>query len=92
MMKAQVRDDSDPVVLQVCGRIAESWAAELRRYWYAAKADHPGRPFSVDLRWVTFIDPSGEELLREMHRDGATFQAAGLLIQEVVNQITGGSK
>jgi len=47
---------------------------------------------AVDLRGVTFIDPAGEQLLKSMHRDGASFLATGLLIQEIVNQITGSAR
>jgi hypothetical protein len=46
----------------------------------------------VDLRGVTFVDPAGKRLLQRMHREGATFLASGLLIQEVVDQVTGGSR
>jgi hypothetical protein len=92
MMKAQFQEHDDEVILQVCGRVAEGWVEELERCWRAEKASHPAARFSVDLRCVTFIDHAGERLLGLMHRDGATFLAAGLLTQEVVNQITGGSK
>lgn len=91
MMKAQFDEHDNVVTLRVCGRLAEGWVLELDRCWNMARAAHAG-PISVDLRGVTFIDHLGEDLLRRMHHDGATFLAAGLLNQEVVNQITGGSK
>jgi hypothetical protein len=92
MLKAQYRELGDQVVLQICGRLAEGWVAELERCWQTAMTDYPGHRLSVDLRGVTFIDQKGEFLLRSMHRNGASFQASGLLIQEVVHQITGSSK
>lgn len=93
MMKAQVRESGGQVTLQVCGRMtAEGWVGELEKCWQAARLKYEGRPIVVDLRGVTFIDHAGERLLERMHRDGATFLAAGLLIQEVVNQVTGGAK
>ena len=61
---------------------------ELEQCWSSRGNKH----ISVDLRGVTFIDESGEHLLRRMHREGATFQVGGLLVQEVVNQITGGAR
>lgn len=75
-------------MLQVSGRLAEGWVSELEECWRARR----DKSISVDLRSVTFIDESGERLLRRMHREGATFLAEGLLIREVINQITGGSK
>ena len=92
MMKVQVREAGDAVVLQVCGRVAGCWVQELAKCWLAAREGHPMCEFAVDLREVTFIDSSGQALLRSMHREGARFQVAGLLIEEIVDQITGSSK
>ncbi len=91
-MKAQLRQSGDEITVQVCGRLAEGWVTELARCWRNARASYPGIHISVDLRGVTFIDPAGERLLETMHRDGASFLTAGLLIQEVVNQVTSGLK
>ncbi len=87
-MKAQVDECPGAVTLRVCGRLADGWVDELDRCWRDARAAHTG-PIAVDLRCVTFIDHAGEALLSRMHREGATFLAAGLLTREVVNQVTG---
>jgi hypothetical protein len=92
MMKAQVEHGPGAVTLKVCGRLAEGWVEELDKCWRDARINHPSGPIAVDLRCVTFIDHAGEDLLRRMYGDGATFLAAGLLTREVVNQVTGGSK
>ncbi|HLK17893.1 MAG TPA: hypothetical protein VKT81_03020 [Bryobacteraceae bacterium] len=92
MMKVQVREIDDTVTLQVCGRVAGDYVPELEHCWCAARASHPQSRLAVDLRGVSFIDPAGESLLHSMHREGASFLAAGLLIQEIVNQIVGDSK
>lgn len=92
MMKAQLDEHGGEVTLKVCGRLAEGWVLELEKCWRAARGAHPEGAISVDLRCVTFIDHSGKALLRRMHDQGAKFLAAGLLNQEVVNQVTGGSK
>jgi hypothetical protein len=91
-MKAQFYERGDLVTIQVCGRLVSGWVQELERCWTAARATHPESHFAVDLRGVSFVDHAGERLLRSMHSEGATFLAAGLLIQEVVDHITGGSK
>jgi anti-anti-sigma regulatory factor len=88
MMLARFREIDGRTVLQVSGRLGDRWVAELEEYWRAGR----DKTISVDLRGVTFIDESGERLLRRMHREGATFVAEGLLVREVVNQITGGRK
>ena len=89
MMKAQVEERPGAVTLSVCGRLVEGWVEELDKCWRDARIAHPSGPIAVDLRCVTFIDHAGEALLRRMHDDGAKFLAAGLLTQEVVNQVTG---
>lgn len=88
MMLARYSEIDGRPTLQVNGRLAEGYVGELEQCWSA----HEKKNILVDLRGVTFIDLSGERLLRRMHREGATFVAEGLLIREVVNQITGGSK
>jgi anti-anti-sigma regulatory factor len=92
MMKAQLDDTSDPPTLRVCGRLADRWVDELERYWQTARANHPAQPLAIDLRSVTFIDHSGEALLRRMHAEGARFLTAGLWNRELVDQITGGAR
>lgn len=92
MMKAQLRHSEDKIILQVCGRLAEGWVTELARCWHNARTSYTGIHICVDLRGVTFIDQAGERLLETMHREGASFLTAGLLIQEVVNQVTSGLK
>lgn len=86
MMKAQFRERDGEIVLQVCGRLAEGWVEELEKSWQERRVK------LVDLRGVSFVDPAGRRLLQRMHRDGATFLASGLLVREVVDQVTGGSK
>ena len=92
MMKVQVHEGGDNVTIQVCGRLAEEWVGELERSWRGAIAKHPEARCSIDLRYVTFIDHAGERLLSLMHQGGAKFLTAGLLNQEVINQVTGGAK
>ncbi|HLH37902.1 MAG TPA: hypothetical protein VKX39_02040 [Bryobacteraceae bacterium] len=88
MMLARFDRIDGRTVLQVNGRLAAEWVRELEDCWRARR----DKNILVDLRGVTFIDESGEKLLRKMHRGGATFLSGGLLVREVVDQITGGSK
>ncbi len=85
-MKAQFRERDGEIVLHVSGRLADPWVEELEKTW------RESRTKLVDLRAVSFVDPSGRRLLQRMHREGASFLASGLLIQEFVDQVTGGSK
>jgi anti-anti-sigma regulatory factor len=87
MMKAQVSSIGGHVTVQVCGRLAEGYVPELESCWRSARTDHPGGRILVDLQHVTFIDEKGRSLLERMHRDGATFAAAGLLTRAIIDKI-----
>jgi hypothetical protein len=87
MMRAQVSSNGDHVTLKVSGRLAEGWVPELENCWRAARIDHPAGKILVDLKHVTFIDDKGRSLLERMHRDGATFAAAGLMTREIIDNI-----
>jgi anti-anti-sigma regulatory factor len=92
MMRAQLCQVGDDPVVQVCGRLAADWVPELERCWRAARKSYPHGALSVDLRGVTFIDQAGEDLLKRMHHEGASFVTSGLVIPEVVKQVKGGVK
>jgi hypothetical protein len=92
MMKATFIAAGEQVTLLVCGRLSQPWVAELERCWGEARASHPGCRISVDLCGVTFINEEGARLLRYMHESGASLVAEGLLVRELVDQITGGVK
>ena len=86
-MRAQVNSTGDKVTLKVCGRLAEEWVPELEGCWHTARIAHPSSQILVDLKHVTFIDDMGRSLLERMHRDGATFAAAGLLTRAIIDKI-----
>jgi anti-anti-sigma regulatory factor len=90
MMRVEL-GGADASALRIHGRVAGCFVAELAKAWRETRIGQTG-PISVDLSGVTFVDAAGERLLRTMHSEGACFLAGGLLIQEIVNQITGESK
>jgi hypothetical protein len=69
------------------GRLTDPWVHELMKCW---KKNHRNvrRAFIVDLNEVTFIDKSGERLLRMLARDGAEFIASGIYTKHVLDEIT----
>jgi anti-anti-sigma regulatory factor len=87
MMRAHVSSSGHSVTLKVCGRLVEEWVPELESCWQAARNEHPESKILVDLQHVTFIDDKGRSLLERMHRDGATFAAAGLLTRAIIDNI-----
>jgi len=76
MLKITRRDEADTAVIQVEGKLAGPWVKELEECWRSVAADQP-RPVRVDLTAVSFIDETGEELLRTMHREHVELKAKG---------------
>jgi len=62
----------------VCGRLTGRWVDELRSNWQLTRVPSGGPKCVVDISDVTFIDEGGEELLRAMKADGASFVARGV--------------
>ena len=62
----------------LCGQLAGPWVEEFRSNWEKARARFPGCKLIVDLSDVTFIDESGEAVLRSMKCEGVEFVATGV--------------
>jgi anti-anti-sigma regulatory factor len=71
----------------VQGRLVGPWVSELRTTWKKAHGTQDKRACIVDLNDVTFIDKSGERLLRAMSKKGALLIAKGLYIKHVLEQL-----
>jgi anti-anti-sigma regulatory factor len=89
MLKITIHEADGPLRLELEGRLAGAWVCELEHCWHAAKASHPNRTLSVDLTGVTFIDQAGRYLLQWMHRDGVRLVGAGLMRQDILDDIRG---
>jgi hypothetical protein len=89
MLKITVHEANGQLRVELEGRLAGAWVCELEHCWYTAKGRHPDRKLSVNLTGVTFIDQAGRYLLQLMHRDGVSLVASGLMVQDILDHITG---
>jgi anti-anti-sigma regulatory factor len=87
MMRIQVKEFDDQLILQVEGRLAGAFVPELENCWQATRANQPNRKISVDLKSVTCVDRAGRYLLLLMHGNGVGFLRAGLAIQDILEQV-----
>jgi len=71
----------------VQGRLVGPWVSELRTTWKRAHKSPDERACIIDLNDVTFIDKSGERLLRAMSKKGAQLIAGGLYVKHVLQQL-----
>lgn len=87
MMKIEIQEAGDRLILQIEGRLAGAYVPELENCWRQAQSKEPGRQISVDLKQVTCVDRAGKYLLQLMHRRGVRFLRAGLALQDILEQI-----
>ena len=69
------------------GRLIHPWVQEFRACWRKNHRADVRRACVVDLNEVTFIDKSGERLLRLLARNGAQFTASGIYIKHILEQL-----
>jgi outer membrane protein TolC len=74
------------------GRLTAPWFRELRACWKRKHRRDNQRACIVDLNEITFIDKSGERLLRLLVREGAQCVATGVYIKHVLEQLNAKSK
>jgi outer membrane protein TolC len=70
------------------GRLTEPWVRGLRTSWKRNHRTAKERACIVDLNEITFVDKSGERLLRAMVREGAQCVASGIYIKHILENLT----
>lgn len=68
MLKITKTQEKTTTILKLEGRLAGLWVHECSEAWKALIPDLQGRKLCVDIRDVTFVDQSGEQLLAEMYK------------------------
>jgi len=76
----------------VQGRLVGPWVSELRTTWKRAHRSQDKRACVIDLNDVTFIDKSGERLLRAISKKGAQLIASGVYVKHLLEQLKTGGK
>ena len=93
MLKITIMETATDRRWIVQGRLVGPWVSELRTTWKRAHKSQDNRTCVIDLNDVTFIDKSGERLLRAMSKKGAQLIARGLYVRHVLEQLkTGGRR
>jgi outer membrane protein TolC len=70
------------------GRLTAPWVRELRASWKKNHRRDRQRTCIVDLNEITFVDKSGERLLRAIVREGAQCIASGIYIKHILENLT----
>jgi anti-anti-sigma regulatory factor len=74
------------------GRLVAPWVDELKASWKRAHRTAQDQRCIVNLDEVTFIDKSGERMLRSMSNQGAQFVASDVYMKHVLDRLKGKSK
>ena len=69
------------------GQLAGPWVRELRKFWKEKHTTESRKCCVVDLNDVTFIDKSGERLLRAISKTGADLTAEGMYTKHLLEQL-----
>ncbi len=88
MLKITTHRETHSTTFQLEGRLAGPWVEELERCWTSAVRRPEKHPFHLDLTGVTYVDAKGKDLLKTIHREGASLVASGCLMSCLVREIT----
>jgi hypothetical protein len=92
MLKITITNTSREERWTLQGRLVAPWLNELKASWKKEHRTAQRRRCIVNLDEVTFIDKSGERMLRCMSNQGATFVASDVYVKHVLDRLKGKSK
>ena len=87
MLKITITNTSKHELWTLQGRLVAPWVKELKATW---KRGHPSAQACkciVNLDEVTFIDQSGERVLRCMSNQGARLVASDVYVKHVLDRL-----
>jgi hypothetical protein len=88
MLRITRHDAGGECRLELEGCLAGPWVTELARCWTEEAAAQPHRPIRIDLRGVCHVDGAARELMSLMYRVGVRFVASGLVVPDIVREIS----
>ena len=89
MLKITVYDRPTSWQLQLEGKLAGAWITAVENTLRSAPQRDSGKHLEIELTDVTSVGEVGKHLLTLMHRVGAHFIAAGVVMKALIQEITG---
>ena len=74
------------------GSVKGPWVDELRKAWLASAKMAGGKPMSIDLSAVSFIDARGRNLLLRMQKEDVALKGASGFLRQVLEERTTNSE
>ena len=88
MLKITLHDSASELRFKLEGKLSGPWVAELRQCWLTAQSTTHDRKTVLDLAELDFVDPQGQSLLEEMHRQGVTLTAMSPFIRAIIDDFS----
>ena len=87
MLKITITNTAKQELWTLQGRLVAPWVKELKANWKRARRTAQCRRCIVNLHDVTFIDQSGERMLRCMCNQGARLVASDVYVKQVLDRL-----
>jgi hypothetical protein len=65
-LRISIQENDNTIGFTLVGRIAGPWVTELEQAWNDVAARLNGKKLSLDVRDLTYSDPGGKRVLREI--------------------------
>jgi anti-anti-sigma regulatory factor len=91
MLKITITTTAKQELWTLQGRLVAPWVKELKANWKRARRTTQCRRCIVNLHDVTFIDQTGERMLRCMFNQGAQLVASDVYVKQVLDRLRGKS-
>ena len=91
MLKITITNTAKEERWTLQGRLVAPWVKELKANWNRTRRMADRGRCIVNLDEVTFIDKSGERMLRCMFRQGAQLIASDVYVKHVLDRLRGKS-
>jgi hypothetical protein len=87
MLKITITTTAKQELWTLQGRLVAPWVKELKATWKETRPPAQGCKRIVNLDEVTFIDQSGERMLRCMCNQGARLIASDVYVKHVLDRL-----
>jgi hypothetical protein len=88
MLKISIVENRSQRRLVLEGKLIAPWAAELKPACEKAKADLGDRELVVEVKNLTAINQSGENVLLELMREGVKLRGCGVFTKHLLKELT----
>ena len=86
MLRVTIKKAESSEIWELEGKLSGEWVSELDRLW-KERSPQTGLSPEINLKAVSYIDPSGKQLLAEMRQQGAVIKGCGCMVRAFVDEI-----